>query len=265
MKPRFEGKVALITGGGTGIGAATARRLAEEGARVVVTGRRAGPIGQVAAEIGGIAVAGDTADEAHLAEAVAAAVKHFGGLDILVANAAQPVHGSVEEVTLEDFRHGMTINVEGVVLAVRAAIPEMRKRGGGSIVLVSSVAALFGAPHHTNYVTTKTALLGLNRCLAYDYGPEKIRSNVICPGMTKSEMMDGALEMIAAAKGCTTNDLLTKLTRSIPLRRGAAAEEIAASIAFLASDDASFVTGAVLVADGGCAVVDSASLAFVDD
>ena len=264
MTLRFEGKVALVTGGGTGIGAATARRLAAEGAKLVITGRRPGPIEAVAAEIGGIAIAGDAADEAHLIEAVATAVREFGGLDVLIANAAQPVHGSVEQVDMDQFRRGMAVNVEGPLLAARHAVPEMRKRGGGSIVLVSSVAAAFGAPNYVNYVTTKVALIGLSRSLAYDYGVDRIRSNVICPGMTKSEMMDGALEMMAAKKGCTPAELEAKLARPLPLRRGAAPEEIAASIAFLASEDASFVTGAVLIADGGCSIVDAATVAFTD-
>ena len=264
MKPRFEGKVALVTGGGGGIGAATARRLAEEGARVVVTGRRIEAIAAVAAEIGGIAVAGDAADEAHIAAAVAMAVREFGGLDVAIANAGVGIGGGAEDIPMDDYRRAMAVNFDGPMLLARHAVPAMRKRGGGAIVLVSSVAALSAGGKMVSYCASKTALLGLNRSLAYDYGVDNIRSNVICPGWTDSEMTQGMLEHLSAQRGITPEEMNARVVRPLPLRRGAKASEQAAAIAFLASDDASFITGAVLVADGGGAIVDAATMAFVD-
>lgn len=262
MSGRFDGKVVLITGGGTGIGAATARHIAAEGGKVVVTGRRSGPIEAVAAETGGIAVAGDTTDVEHIAAAVAVARDRFGGLDVLVANAGVEVLGSVEEIDLDDWRSALQTNVDGAMLFARAAIPAMRDRGGGAIILVSSVAALAGAPHYVSYLTSKTALIGLNRSLAYDYGPEKIRSNALCPGWVRTEMAERFLGEFAAAKGISLEEMIRTVAKPYPLRRMAAPEEIAAVIAFLASEDASFMTGATVVADGGGASVDIGTLAL---
>jgi meso-butanediol dehydrogenase / (S,S)-butanediol dehydrogenase / diacetyl reductase len=259
---RLEGKVALVTGGGTGIGAATARRLASEGARIVVTGRRHGPIEEIAAEIGGTAVSGSTVDEAHLAKAVNVAIEGYGGLDILVANAGTAVPGSVEMVGLAAFRDGFEINLHGAMLAARHAIPAMRRRGAGSIVLIASTAALEGFPTLAGYMCSKAALLGLSRSLAIDYGAENIRSNVVCPAYVKSEMVDESFAHLAQQKGCSVDELISRLTRPIPLRRLGSAEEIASAIAFLASDDASFITGSVLVADGGNMIVGAATTTF---
>src|SRR5579872_3866073 len=190
LGPRFEGKVALITGGGTGIGAATARRIAAEGGKVVVTGRRIEPIAKVADEIGGAALAGDAADLDHIKAAVALAVERFGGLDVLVANAGMNLVAPLLDMSLDDWRQTIAVNLDGPMLACRAAISEMRKRGGGAIVHVASLASLRTAPGFLAYCTTKAALLGLNRSIAMDYGPERIRSNLVCPSFVRSEMAD---------------------------------------------------------------------------
>ncbi|WP_188062830.1 SDR family NAD(P)-dependent oxidoreductase [Sphingobium sp. KCTC 72723] len=262
MSGRFDGKVALITGGGTGIGAATARRLAAEGARVVVTGRRPEHIEKIAYETGGRAVAGDTSSLAHIEEAVAAACDTFGGLDILVANAGVELFGSVETVDIMDWRRTLEINVEGAMLAARVAVPRMRQRGEGAIVLVASVAALSGAPHYVSYLTSKAALLGLNRSLAYDFGPENIRCNALCPGWVRTEMAERALGEFAHAQGITLEEMIAKVVGPYPLRRMGNPAEIAGTIAFLASRDAAFITGTTIVADGGGAIVDIGTLAF---
>jgi NAD(P)-dependent dehydrogenase (short-subunit alcohol dehydrogenase family) len=259
---RFDGKVALITGGGTGIGAATARRFAAEGGKVVVTGRRREPIEIVAAETDGVAVAGDTTSETHIAEAIAAARAHYGGLDILVASAGIELFGSAEDVALEDWRGTLQTNIEGTMLAARAAVPELRSRGGGAMVLVASVAALTGAPRYVSYLTSKAALLGLNRSLAYDFGPERIRCNAICPGWVRTEMAERAIGEFAMQKGITLEEMIARLVGPYPLRRMGDPEEIAAVIAFLVSEDASFMTGATVIADGGGAIVDIGTLGF---
>jgi NAD(P)-dependent dehydrogenase (short-subunit alcohol dehydrogenase family) len=259
---RLEGKVALVTGGGTGIGAATARRIAAEGGKVVVMGRRRDAIDAVAAEIDGLAIAGDTTSIEQIDVAVTAARTHFGGIDILVANAGIELFGSVENVALEDWRGTLRTNIEGTMLAARVVIPEFRRRGGGAIILVASVAALAGAPHYVSYLTSKAALLGLNRSLAYDYGSEGIRCNAICPGWVRTEMAERAIGEFAAAKGLTLDGMIAEVVRYYPLRRMADPDEIAAVIAFLASKDASFMTGTSVVVDGGGSIVDVGTLAF---
>ncbi len=247
----FDGKTVLITGGGTGIGAAAARRFANLGGNVVVTGRRAAPLEAVATATGGLAVVGDTADEAHCADAVGAAVDKFGGLDVLVANAAIEVFGSITEISLEDWRAALRINLDGVMMISRAAIPAMRKRGGGSIIIVSSALGLAAAPHFASYITSKTALVGLTRAMALDYGPENIRVNVLCPGWVRTELGERAIQTAADAKGVSLEAMIERVTSHYPLKRIAEPDEIATCIEFLASPASSFVTGSILSADGG--------------
>ena len=167
---RLENKVALITGGGTGIGAATARLFAREGAKVLVTGRRPEPIEVVAAEVGGVSVAGDTSDPTHAAEAVAAAVSAFGGLDVVVACAGIGMGGSVGDMDDENWRRTIDVNLTGPMVITRAALPAMLKGGGGSVVLVSSTNALAASPSSVAYDSSKAALNALARGIAVAHG-----------------------------------------------------------------------------------------------
>ncbi|MHB1343315.1 MAG: SDR family NAD(P)-dependent oxidoreductase [Thermoleophilia bacterium] len=256
MGERLHGKVAVITGGGTGIGAATARRFAAQGAKVVVTGRRLEPIEAVAREIGGIALAGDVSDETHCIGLATAAVEAYGGLDIIVANAGVEVFGSAEHVDLDQWRDVLRVNLDGVLFSARAALGPMRARGGGSIVILGSVASLFGVPSFVSYVTSKHAVIGLMRSLAVDYGPEGIRVNAVCPSFTRTEMGDRALQTLGGMIGLNLEEAAIRGTRDYPLRRAAQPEEVAGVIEFLASDDASFVTGATIPVDGGASIVD---------
>src|SRR6266516_3406234 len=173
---RLADKVAIVTGGGTGVGAATARLFAREGARVVVTGRRAERISAVAAEIDGLAVPGDAADPTHAAEVVHTAVDRLGGLDIVIANAGIGSGGAAGETDDESWTRTLEVNLTGPLFLVRAALPALIRRGGGSIVLVSSVAALVSSTDSAAYVTSKTGLLGLARSVSVDYGPRGIRA-----------------------------------------------------------------------------------------
>ena len=260
---RLESKVAIVTGGGTGIGAATARRFAEEGAKVVVTGRRPEPLEAVAADTQGLAVPGDVTDPEHAVEAVRAAVETFGGLDVVVANAGVGFGGSAAEVDDENWRRTFDVNVSGVLFMVRAALPQLLSRGAGSIVIVSSVSGLQSAPSSVAYDTSKTAVLGLMRSVAVEYGPHRIRANAVCPGWVVTPMGDESMDELAVEHGITRDDAYRLATAPVPLRRPATAEEIASCCLFLASDESSIVTGTLLVADGGGTAVDVASLPWV--
>lgn len=259
---RLANKVALISGGGSGIGAAAARRFAAEGAHVVITGRRRAPIAAVAAEIGGIAVAGDTTDPIHAARAVADAVAKFGGLDIVVASAGLAFTGSAGEITDAHWQQTLDTNLTGAMVQVRAALPALLSRGGGSIVFVSSVNGLVSAPGLVAYDTSKAGLIALSRSIAVDYGARGIRSNTLCPGWVVTPMGDDAMDALAAARGISRQNAYDLATRHVPLQRAATAEEIASCCLFLASDEASIVTGTTLVADGGGLAVDMTSTAF---
>ena len=259
---RLEGKVAIVSGGGTGIGAATARLFAREGASVVVTGRRSEPIQGVASETAGVAVAGDIADPAHAADAVKTAVSTYGGLDIVVANAGIGLGGSAAETTDEQWQRTIETNLTGQFSLIRAALPRLIERGGGAIVLVSSVGAIVGGTDSASYSASKTGLLGLMRSVAVDYGPLGVRANAILPGWVQTPMADRAMDELAARDGLTREQAYGEATSNVPLRRAGQPEEIAACCAFLPSDESSFITGAALVVDGGATVVDVGGLAF---
>jgi NAD(P)-dependent dehydrogenase (short-subunit alcohol dehydrogenase family) len=259
---RLANKVVLISGGGSGIGAATARLFAREGARVVVTGRRPEPIGAVAAEVAGVAVAGDTSDPGHAAEAVATAVSTFGGLDVVVASAGLGFGGSVGDMDDGQWRTMLDVNLTGPMVLTRAALPALLERGGGSIVLVASVNGMACAPDSAAYDTSKAGLIGLARSLAVDYGPRGVRANAVCPGWVVTPMGDEAMDALAAARGIGRQEAYDLATAEVPLRRAATAEEIASCCLFLASDESSIVSGTALVADGGGRAVEIASTAF---
>ncbi|MGB8362878.1 MAG: SDR family oxidoreductase [Acidimicrobiia bacterium] len=254
--------VAIVTGGGTGIGAASASLLAHRGMDVIVTGRRRGPIEETADRIGGMAVVADVTDQDDWNRVVEQAEGRFGGVDVLVANAGIEAFGSVESVTLDEWRTVQETNVDGVMLGIRAVVPSMRRRGGGAIVVVSSVAGLASGPEYAAYVTSKTALLGLVRSAAVDLGGDGIRVNAICPGWTRTEMSERETREMAAEQGITVEQMWARLVAPLPLARPADPMEIAACVEFLAGPGSSFITGATLVVDGGGSAVDVGTLGF---
>jgi meso-butanediol dehydrogenase / (S,S)-butanediol dehydrogenase / diacetyl reductase len=259
---RLDGRVAIISGGGTGIGAATARLFAHEGAKVVVTGRRPEHLQAVAEEVGGRAVEGDTADPDHVARAVAIAREAFGGLDVVIANAGVGFGGAAAEVDDERWGRTFDVNVTGAFRLVRAALPSLLERGGGSIVLVSSVSGLVSGTESAAYVASKAAMIGLAKSLAVDYGPRGIRANALCPGWVITPMGDESMDELAQMHGISREDAYRLATRDIPLRRPATAEEIAACCLFLAGDESSVVTGATLLADGGVTAMDPTEIVW---
>ena len=258
-------RVAIVTGASSGIGAATARLFAAADARLVVTGRRSDAVHAIAEETGGLAVIGDVADPSLPAMLVAEARRAFGGVDVVVANAGRGYPADVVEAADEGWHATFDVNVDAPMRLARAAIPSMLERGGGSIVFVSSVNAGLGAPRSAAYGTSKTALVGLARSIAVDFGPRGVRANVVSPGWVVTPMGDAAVAPLAERAGVSTAEAYRIATRHVPLRRPATAEEIARCIAFLAGDESSIVTGAVLLADGGQSAVDLGGIVFDPD
>jgi meso-butanediol dehydrogenase / (S,S)-butanediol dehydrogenase / diacetyl reductase len=252
----LKGKVVLVTGGGTGIGGAVARRFVNRGAQVVIVGRRVDVVEQLAREIGALALQCDVGVAESVERTIARLVERCGGLDIVVNNAATVQIGNVEQLDDAAWSSVVEINVNGPMRVARAAIPHLRTRGGGSIVNVSSIGGLFAAKNSAAYGTTKAALLGLTRSLARDYGREGIRVNTLCPGWVDTPMVEPALRMIAGARGISIDAARLVLVEHNPIKRMADPDEIARCVEFLATDAASFVTGAVLIADGGQSIVD---------
>ena len=259
---RLENKVALVTGGGTGIGAATARLFANEGAKVAVTGRRPGPIEAVASEIDGIWLAGDTSDAAHVADLVAATVAAFGGLDVVVAAAGIGTEASLSEMDDELWQRTLDVNLTGPMMVTREALPAMLERGGGSIVLVSSTSAFTAARGTAAYEASKAGLNALARGISVEYGPRGIRANALCPGWVSTPMGDASMDELAASKGTDRQRAYELATADVPLGRAGTAEEMAQCCLFLASDESSIVSGTTLLADGGGLAVEIASTAF---
>ena len=253
---------AIVTGGGTGIGAAIARRLAAEGFAVAVTGRRREPLEEVAAETGALAVVADTGDPTDARKAVETAKSAFGRLDLLVCNAGIGLGGTVEEQSPEDWDAVLRTNVTGAFLACRAALPELVQTKG-SIVTISSDSGLRAGPRSAAYCTAKAGLIMLTQCIALDYGPRGVRANCICPGWVRTPMADGSMDELGELRGADREGAYELVSSRVPLRRPGSPDEIAAAVAWLASDGAGFTTGAVIAIDGGNSVVDSSSMEFV--
>jgi NAD(P)-dependent dehydrogenase (short-subunit alcohol dehydrogenase family) len=210
-----------------------------------------------------VACSGDVSKLEDVQRMVKTAVDFGGKLDVLVSNAGIDVGGTtITELDPEIWRKMLDINLTGPFLVMRTAIPEMIKAGGGSIVTIASLAGLRCLPGMPGYCTTKAGLIMLTQQAALDFGPSKIRCNAVCPGATGTEMLKNSLAPLAQAIGTDVQGVFDRIMASVPLRRVASAEEIAGTVGFLASDEASFITGAVISVDGGAAIVDVSGAAL---
>lgn len=254
--PKFAGKVAIVTGGAQGIGGATARRLAADGARVLIVDIDLDAANRNAERIrkaGGTAKAiqGDVALEEVCRGMVSTATGEWGRLDFLIQNAygvGKDVGGGAVEVSSTAWDTGMGLLVKSLFLGAKYAVPEMEKAGGGSIVNISSVHGLLMARGALVYETGKAAVIGLTRQMAVEYGPKKIRVNAIAPGHIVTENMRKGWDAHGNPEGFRFFEL------QYPVRRTGVPDDIANAISFLCSEDASFITGVLLPVDGGLSI-----------
>jgi NAD(P)-dependent dehydrogenase (short-subunit alcohol dehydrogenase family) len=249
-------RTVLVTGGGTGIGAAVARQLAAGGDRVVICGRRAEPLRAVAARTGAIDVTCDVTDADDVARLVAAAAGESGRLDGLVLNAGIISPGGVADLSAADWADMLAVNLTGAFLVAKAALPHLL-RARGSVVSVASIAALRAASEMGGYAASKAGLAMLTQSLAVDHAHQGLRANVVCPGWTITEMA-----AFGADRGLPAEDAYRLVTALVPQRRPATAAEVAAVICWLLSDAASYVNGAVIPVDGSASAVDVGTIAF---
>lgn len=248
---RFEGHTALVTGAASGIGLAIARRLAEEGARVFAADRQQQALEAAAGPIGCEAVVLDVTDGAQVAAAVQRALERTQRLDVVVNAAGVMVADNVADIDDAQWARMLDVNLTGAMRVCRAALPAMQRQRRGAIVNIASVAAFNASAGMASYAASKAGLVAMTRALANAYGPEGIRANCLCPGWVRTAMSVAEMRELAAEHGTTEQQEFDRLTERIALKRVSEPAEMAACVAFLASDDASFVTGAVLVADGG--------------
>ena len=242
----FTKTAALVTGGSKGIGLAIAEALVKRGAGVVITARNAGELEAAAAKLnalgGGkaIAVVSDARDYASLEAAVQASVAHFGGLDVLIANAGVGIFKPVQDLSLEDWDAVIDTNLGAPFALTRAALRGMVSAKWGRIVNVSSIVGLMGNAGQANYISAKAGLIGLTKAIAKEYGGKNITCNAIAPGFIESDMTDALPEAVK-----------TKYLEGIPAGRFGSPQDVASLVAFLVSDGAAYINGQTIAVDGG--------------
>ncbi len=250
MCSRFAGKVALVTGSGHGIGRASALQFGREGARLAILDRRpeaaAETVGLLEHEgVEALSLTADVSSEHDIGRAIAEVLQHFGRIDVLHANAGVAMPGTVVSHTVEEWDRTFAVNVRGAFLTARGVVPSMLERGAGSIVFTASVSGLIGERDSAAYDASKAAIINLTRQMAVEYGPNGIRVNCVCPGWVATGFNDPWYTNVSEEQ------LAEMAASAIPLGRQATADDIAPCVAFLASDDARYVTGHALVVDGG--------------
>jgi NAD(P)-dependent dehydrogenase (short-subunit alcohol dehydrogenase family) len=240
---RFDGRVVVVTGGASGIGRSTARRIAAEGGRVVVVDRDPAAASAVAAEFDGTPEAADIGSAADVDALRDRVLDRFGTVDALVNSAGILRWGGTVDTTEEDWDELMRVNLKGSWLTARAFAGSMAERGRGAIVHIASNMGVRGVPNQVAYSASKGAVIAMTRSMALDLGPHGIRVNCVNPGHIRTPMGDGAAEKL----GLTEDGIRARY----PLLRIGASDEVATAIAYLASDEASFITGAIVPVDGG--------------
>jgi len=280
---RKANRVMLVTGAGSGIGAAVAERATADGWQVTICGRRPGPLAEVAARTGARPVTADVTDPAAVQALVDGTVAEHGRLDCVVANAGVMRSGSVADLDPAEWELTLRTNLTAPYLLARAALPHLLAGGGsgagagarlageeggpaapdgrptaagGSLVAVASIAALRASSSAAAYAVSKAGLGMLTQSLAADFGPAGLRANVVCPGWVRTEMADQEMTEFGAPHGLDRDTAYREVTRLVPQRRPAEPAEIAAAITWLAGPDASYVNGACLVVDGGTVLID---------
>jgi NAD(P)-dependent dehydrogenase (short-subunit alcohol dehydrogenase family) len=248
MRERLKGKIGIVTGAGSGIGRASAIALAAEGAQVALVGRRKDRLEEVAREIGdrAFAIPVDVSKTSEISGLLDQVVGRFAGLNFLLNNAGVLHVGNAEQITEEQWDDTFNLNVRSVWLLSRAALPHMRKAGGGSIMNVASTLGLVGARNRAAYAPSKGALIQLTKSMAIDHGHENIRVNAICPSFVETELTERILGQVADPAA-----IRRERTAAHPIGRLGRPEDIAGLAVYLASDESSWVTGAVLPVDGG--------------
>jgi NAD(P)-dependent dehydrogenase (short-subunit alcohol dehydrogenase family) len=253
MTMRLQNKITIVTGGGSGIGRSTAEIFAREGARVLVADldpSRATDVAATISSAGGVAAAvmADVTDERDAERIVQTALERWGRVDVLVNNAASFHHKRVEEATRADWEKVLSVNVIGTSLCSKYAAAAMRGRGGGNIVNVASINGLIAMPNWMTYNASKAAVVEISKSMAMDLAPFDIRVNCVCPGVTDTPALARAIEELGISAEEARQAIM--VPRAL-IKRFGKAGEIANAILFLASDEASYVTGATLVVDGG--------------
>jgi NAD(P)-dependent dehydrogenase (short-subunit alcohol dehydrogenase family) len=243
---KLANKTAIVTGGSSGIGLATARLFLEEGARVAITGRDPAKLEAAKRELGGnvLALKADATDVPGTEAAVKQAVAAFGGVDVVFANAGISANTPLGGTALEVFEEVLRVNITGVFFTIQAALPHLRE--GGSIILNGSVHAVMGMPGYSAYAATKAAVRAMTRNLASELAPRRIRANIVVPGGTRTPIWNRTAPTVDAMQA-----LEARIGGMAPLGRMVEPEEIARAVLFLASDDSSMITGAELPVDGG--------------